>query len=53
MVKICRKEAKETCYWLKLIRETNDNIPKQIADLYQEATELKKILSAIIDKSLN
>jgi len=52
-VKICRKEAKETCYWLKLIRETNDNIPKQIADLYQEATELKKILSAIIDKSLN
>lgn len=51
-VKISRKEAKESVYWLRLIAETND-LPneKQAKDLIQEATELKKIFSAIIDKS--
>ncbi len=51
-VKISRKEAKESIYWLRLISETND-LPnqKEVKDLIQEATELKKILSAIIDKS--
>ena len=23
-IKICRKEAKESAYWLRLIKETND-----------------------------
>ncbi len=51
-VKISRKEAKESIYWPRLISETND-LPnqKEVKDLIQEATELKKILSAIIDKS--
>ena len=50
--KISRKEAKESVYWLRLIHETN-NLPnaKEVIELIQEATELKKILSAIIDKS--
>lgn len=42
-MKISRKEAKETILWLRLL-----NAPKQLLD---EATEKKKILSAIIVKS--
>ena len=50
--KICRKEAKESAYWLRLINETNqlDNM-REAENLMQEAIELKKILSAIIEKS--
>jgi len=51
-VKISRKEAKESVYWLRLIAETNNlSNQKKVKDLIQEATELKKILSVIIDKS--
>ena len=51
-VKVSRKEAKESAYWLKLIGETNDLENKQVLNnLIQEANELKKILSAIIEKS--
>lgn len=50
--KISRKEAKECVYWLRLISETNVlQNERQAKDLIQEATELKKILSAIIEKS--
>ncbi len=51
-MKISRKEAKESAYWLRLIHETNN---LENADdsqiLMQEATELKKILSSILEKS--
>ena len=51
-VKISRKEAKESAYWLRLINETNKLSNKDEFDnLFQEAIELKKILSAIIEKS--
>lgn len=51
-VKISRKEAKESLYWLRLIFETNEiNDNSEIKRLIQEATELKKILSSIIEKS--
>ena len=51
-IKISRKEAKESSYWLRLINETNENINKQLVEkLIQESTELKKIFSAIIEKS--
>ena len=51
-VKISRKEAKESEYWLKLIKETNNlkNV-NEVSDLIQESVELKKIFSAIIEKS--
>jgi len=50
--KICRKEAKESTYWLRLIVETNDETFKTTGiKLSQEAIELKKILSPIIEKS--
>ena len=51
-IKICRKEAKESAYWLRLINETNDlNNADEARRLIQEANELKKIFSSIIEKS--
>ena len=51
-LKISRKEAKETVYWLRLLIETNDEqLEKEGKALSQEATELKKIFSSIIEKS--
>jgi four helix bundle protein len=51
-LRISRKEAKESIFWLKLILETNDEIYRNKCNvLIQEATELKKIFSAIIEKS--
>ncbi|PLX08229.1 MAG: four helix bundle protein [Marinilabiliales bacterium] len=48
-LKICRKEAKESAFFLRLIKETNDNeYEKEAHRLLQEAKELTKIFSAII-----
>ncbi|MBW1678085.1 MAG: four helix bundle protein [Deltaproteobacteria bacterium] len=52
-IKICRKEAKESRYWLKLI-DTTDGQPEQEndrKDLVQESTELMNIFGAILTKS--
>lgn len=51
-VRISRKEAKETRYWLRLLT-TNDApvLEHERERLVQECTELLKILSAIINKS--
>lgn len=46
--KIARKEAKETIYWLKLIESQSKVV---LLNLIDEADQLKKILSAIIEKS--
>ena len=51
-MKISRKEAKESAYWLRLIHETNNlNNTSDAQNLIQEANELKKIFSSIIEKS--
>jgi four helix bundle protein len=51
-IKICRKEAKESAYWLRLINETNNlKNANDAKKLMQEATELKKIFSSILEKS--
>ena len=50
-LKIARKEAKESHYWLRLIGELNKSDSKQIKQLTNEALEIKKILSAIINRS--
>ena len=51
-IKICRKEAKESAFWLKLIVETNDEKHREGGGkLFEEATELKKIFSSILVKS--
>ena len=51
-MRISGGEAKEGVYWLRLIQETNHFDKERLLDgLIQEAIELKKILSAIIEKS--
>ena len=51
-IKISRKEAKESGYWLRLIYETNNlENNDEAKSLIQEANELKKILSSILEKS--
>ncbi len=50
-IKICRKEAKETAYWLKLLEVTDEHTEKEQKDLVQEATELMKIFGAILQKT--
>ena len=51
-MKISRKEAKESVYWLRLIHETNNLMNGNDAQsLIQEAIELKKIFSSIVEKS--
>ena len=51
-IKICRKEAKESGYFVRLIKETNpEEFESEALALYNEAVELKKIFSSIIEKS--
>jgi len=50
-VKICRKEAKESRYWLKLTEINSEDAEKQRQLLIQEATELMKIFGAILEKT--
>jgi four helix bundle protein len=51
-IKISRKEAKESRFWLKLIETNGDTIlEKQRNELIQEATELMNIFGAILRKS--
>ena len=51
-IKICRKEAKESRYWLKLIDTQDDlELENERKDLEQEATELMNIFGSILRKS--
>lgn len=51
-IKISRKEAKESQYWLRLL-ETTDNprLENERERLIKEATELTKIFGSIVEKS--
>lgn len=49
-VKICRKEAKESHYWLRLIEVNNDILEKERNELLQEALELTKIFGSMVEK---
>ena len=50
--KISRKECKESVYWLRIINETNTlKNNKEAERLIEEGTEIKKILSSIINNS--
>jgi four helix bundle protein len=51
-IKICRKEVKESRYWLRLVDTGNNSaLEKERAELIQEATELMNIFGAILRKS--
>lgn len=50
-LKLCRKECKESKYWLELIKKTNvdnEKVVKESERLIKEANELIKIFSASI-----
>ena len=50
-VKICRKEAKEARYWLKLVETNLDEVLElERNNLIKEATELMHIFGSIITK---
>jgi four helix bundle protein len=49
-IKICRKESKESRYWLNLLSCSPED-EKELGDLIQEATELMKIFASILRKS--
>ena len=51
-IKICRKEAKESRYWLRLVDTNDDQEQEKDRDsLIVEATELMNIFGAILQKS--
>ena len=51
-IKICRKEAKESEYWLSLIDTEGDRgLERERISLKDEAMELVKIFNAILKKS--
>jgi four helix bundle protein len=49
-VRIAKKEAKETIYWLTLIEHSNTERVDDISPLISEANELMKILASIYQK---
>jgi four helix bundle protein len=51
-IKICRKEAKESRYWLRLVDTNNEEeLEKERKYLINESTELMNIFGAILQKS--
>jgi four helix bundle protein len=51
-IRICRKEAKESRYWLKLLSSINDGYSDEFKGLIQESMELMNIFGAILKKSV-
>ena len=50
-IKISRRESKESIHWLDLILTyENDELEKERVGLIDEADQIKKILSAILNK---
>lgn len=51
-IKICRKEAKESKYWFRLVDTNNDSeLEKEWRELQTEAHELTCIFGSIITKN--
>ena len=49
-VKICRKEVKESAYWLRLLEIRDDSIEQKRQSLINESTELLRIFTSIVEK---
>ena len=49
-IKTCRREAKESAYWLRLL-DCSDNCEQQRRELASEALELMKIFGSIVRRS--
>lgn len=50
-IKICRKEAKESHYWLRLVDVNSSKLEQERELLRTEASELTHIFGAIVTKS--
>lgn len=48
---LARKEARESKFWLSLIRDAELSRDSQVNELIQEAEELTKILTSIVKTS--
>ena len=49
-IKICKKESKESLYWMKLIEVNGSEAEQQRQLLMNETVELMKIFAAILKK---
>ncbi len=52
-VSICKKEAKETMHWLRLVSVANPTKVEKCRQLWKEVNELAKIFSTIVFKCKN
>lgn len=52
-VRIAKKEAKETIYWLNLVIDENPDLEEKMKPLLEEAVEIMKILGAIYSKGVS
>ena len=50
-IRITKKEAKETVYWLELIIEANPGLKERILPLLEEAKELMRIFGSIYEST--
>lgn len=50
---ICKKESRETKYWLEMLGTAQSSLSPKIEVLAQEAKELNLIFNAIINKTKN
>lgn len=50
-IRIARKEAKESRYWLRLLEIKDSNLIKEKERLIDESSQLLKILSSVLVKS--
>lgn len=50
---IALKSSSETLYWLAILKEMNSDSEKQINDLIEECTQIKKMISTIIINTKN
>ena len=51
-IKICRKEAKESRYWLRLLDVRGEESETMRQSLVAEDTELLRIFSSIVEKAV-
>ncbi len=49
-LKICRKESKESIYWLEIIENTVPNLANEAKMLKSEADEYLRLFSSILNK---
>lgn len=50
-IAICKKEAKETMHWMRMVAKSNPELAPQARILWKEAHEFALIFSSIIRNS--